>query len=95
MKLGYSLHYAMTITLDLPAPIVEQLRARAMKCGQTLEAYLGQLVEQQARASGTVPAAQESLTLKERALLDTYAVLSKRFESGQHDVAQRHNEHQP
>jgi predicted DNA-binding antitoxin AbrB/MazE fold protein len=24
-----------------------------------------------------------------------YAVLAKRFNSGEHDVAQRHNEHQP
>ncbi len=26
---------------------------------------------------------------------DVYAALGKRFESGEHDVAQRHNEHQP
>ncbi len=26
---------------------------------------------------------------------EVYAVLKKRFESGEHDVAQRHNEHQP
>jgi predicted DNA-binding antitoxin AbrB/MazE fold protein len=26
---------------------------------------------------------------------DIYAVLSKRFASGEHDVAARHNEHQP
>ena len=26
---------------------------------------------------------------------DVYAVLSKRFNSGEHDVAARHNEHQP
>jgi predicted DNA-binding antitoxin AbrB/MazE fold protein len=26
---------------------------------------------------------------------DVYAILSKRFNSGQHDVAARHNEHQP
>jgi hypothetical protein len=84
----------MTITLDLPATIVAQLRANAMKSGQTLEAYLSHLVEQQA-ASGTLPAAQESLTPKERALSETYALLSLRFESGDADVAERHNEHQP
>ena len=26
---------------------------------------------------------------------EVYAVLGRRFESGEHDVAQRHNEHQP
>jgi len=26
---------------------------------------------------------------------DIYALLSRRFESGQHNVAERHNEHQP
>jgi predicted DNA-binding antitoxin AbrB/MazE fold protein len=26
---------------------------------------------------------------------DVYAILSKRFNSGEHDVAERHNEHQP
>ena len=26
---------------------------------------------------------------------DIYAILSQRFDSGQHDVADRHNEHQP
>lgn len=26
---------------------------------------------------------------------DVYAVLDKRFDSGEHDVAARHNEHQP
>ena len=26
---------------------------------------------------------------------ERYAVLEKRFESGEHDVAERHNEHQP
>jgi predicted DNA-binding antitoxin AbrB/MazE fold protein len=26
---------------------------------------------------------------------DVYAILSKRFNSGEHDVAARHNEHQP
>ena len=26
---------------------------------------------------------------------DVYAILGRRFESGEHDVAQRHNEHQP
>lgn len=28
-------------------------------------------------------------------LEDVYALLSKRFASGEHDVAARHNEHQP
>ena len=28
-------------------------------------------------------------------LEDIYAILSQRFDSGEHDVAQRHNEHQP
>ena len=28
-------------------------------------------------------------------LNDVYAILGKRFESGEHDVSQRHNEHQP
>lgn len=28
-------------------------------------------------------------------LADVYEVLSRRFESGRHDIAQRHNEHQP
>lgn len=28
-------------------------------------------------------------------LEDVYAILGRRFESGEHDVAQRHNEHQP
>jgi hypothetical protein len=85
----------MTITLDLPPIIVEQLRARAHKSGQTLEAYLERLVEQQAQAKGVLAPAQESLTRRERALSDTYAVLSRRFESGQPDVAERHDEHQP
>ena len=26
---------------------------------------------------------------------EVYAILSKRFQSGEHDVAERHNEHQP
>ena len=26
---------------------------------------------------------------------EVYAILSKRFNSGEHDVAERHNEHQP
>ncbi|MBI5761804.1 MAG: antitoxin family protein [Planctomycetales bacterium] len=26
---------------------------------------------------------------------EVYAILSKRFKSGDHDVAERHNEHQP
>jgi predicted DNA-binding antitoxin AbrB/MazE fold protein len=26
---------------------------------------------------------------------DIYALLSERFDSGEHDVAERHNEHQP
>jgi predicted DNA-binding antitoxin AbrB/MazE fold protein len=26
---------------------------------------------------------------------DVYAILSERFDSGEHDVAERHNEHQP
>ena len=26
---------------------------------------------------------------------DVYAILSRRFNSGEHDVAERHNEHQP
>ncbi len=26
---------------------------------------------------------------------DVYALLAKRFDSGEHDVAERHNEHQP
>jgi len=26
---------------------------------------------------------------------DVYAILGKRFESGEYDVAERHNEHQP
>jgi predicted DNA-binding antitoxin AbrB/MazE fold protein len=26
---------------------------------------------------------------------DVYAILSERFNSGEHDVAERHNEHQP
>jgi hypothetical protein len=26
---------------------------------------------------------------------EVYAILSERFDSGQHDVAERHNEHQP
>ena len=26
---------------------------------------------------------------------DVYSILEKRFNSGQHDVAERHNEHQP
>jgi predicted DNA-binding antitoxin AbrB/MazE fold protein len=26
---------------------------------------------------------------------EVYAILSKRFDSGEHDVAARHNEHQP
>jgi hypothetical protein len=85
----------MTITLDLPATIVAQLRAHATRSGQTLEAYLSHLVEQQAQASGTLSGAEESLTPKERALNETYALLSLRFESGVADVAERHNEHQP
>lgn len=28
-------------------------------------------------------------------LEDVYEILSHRFDSGQHDVAERHNEHQP
>lgn len=28
-------------------------------------------------------------------LEDVYAILSQRFDSGEHDVAERHNEHQP
>ena len=28
-------------------------------------------------------------------LEDIYAILSQRFDSGEHDVADRHNEHQP
>ena len=31
----------------------------------------------------------------EQSLDEVYAILSKRFDSGQHDVAARHNEHQP
>jgi hypothetical protein len=26
---------------------------------------------------------------------DVYAILSERFDTGEHDVAERHNEHQP
>ncbi len=26
---------------------------------------------------------------------ETYAILSERYESGRHDLAERHNEHQP
>jgi hypothetical protein len=85
----------MTITLDLPATIVAQLRAHAMRSGQTLEDYLSHLVEQQTQAIGTLSAAQESLTPQERALNETYALLSLRFESGEADVAERHNKHQP
>ena len=32
---------------------------------------------------------------RESSLDDVYAVLAKRFDSGDHDVAERHNEHQP
>ncbi len=32
---------------------------------------------------------------KEPTLDDVYAILSERFDSGEHDVAERHNEHQP
>ncbi len=28
-------------------------------------------------------------------LSDVYAILSERYRSGEHDVAERHNEHQP
>lgn len=31
----------------------------------------------------------------EPSLDDVYAILNKRFDSGEHDVAVRHNEHQP
>ena len=37
-----------------------------------------------------VPTKASSASLDE-----VYAILSKRFDSGQHDVAERHNEHQP
>ena len=33
--------------------------------------------------------------LKSPTLDDIYAILSQRFNSGEHDVAARHNEHQP
>ena len=32
---------------------------------------------------------------KVASLDEIYAILSERFDSGQHDVAERHNEHQP
>lgn len=37
-----------------------------------------------------VKAASEKPTLD-----DVYAILSERFDTGEHDVADRHNEHQP
>jgi predicted DNA-binding antitoxin AbrB/MazE fold protein len=33
--------------------------------------------------------------LKIPSLDDVYAILSERFNSGEHDVAEQHNEHQP
>ena len=36
---------------------------------------------------------QEAPTIP--SLDDVYAILSKRFDSGEHDLAERHNEHQP
>ena len=33
--------------------------------------------------------------LSEPPLEDVYAILSERYRSGEHDVAERHNEHQP
>jgi predicted DNA-binding antitoxin AbrB/MazE fold protein len=32
---------------------------------------------------------------KKPTLDEVYAILSERFDSGEHDVAERHNEHQP
>lgn len=34
-------------------------------------------------------------TPKPGSMDDIYAVMSERFQSGEHDVAERHNEHQP
>jgi predicted DNA-binding antitoxin AbrB/MazE fold protein len=41
-------------------------------------------------AKWVVPPAEES-----KGLEATYAILSERYESGRHDVAERHDEHQP
>lgn len=47
----------MTVTLNLPPDVEQQLRARADQSGQPLEAYLEQLVAREVSAhSGTVSA---------------------------------------
>jgi hypothetical protein len=46
----------MTITITLAAETEEKLRQRAAASGQTLEAYLQQLVEREARSGNGTPA---------------------------------------
>ncbi len=41
------------------------------------------------------PRVVENGTPSERDLDEVYAILSRRYASGEHDVAERHNEHQP
>src|SRR5262245_24254215 len=47
------LERAMSITLNLPPEIEQLLRVRAAQQGQTIEAYLEQLADREARANGT------------------------------------------
>lgn len=52
----------------------------------------GQQVEVQLKVVPSPPPSNPTMT---PGLADIYAVLGERFDTGEHDVAQRHNEHQP
>ncbi len=52
----------------------------------------GQEVEVQMRVVQPPPPSKPAMT---PGLADIYAILGERFDTGEHDLAERHNEHQP
>jgi hypothetical protein len=67
----------MTVTITLTAETEEKLRQRAAESGQTLEEFLQQLVEREARGSNGTP---EAAPPTARTLDDILAPVRKGFE---------------
>lgn len=84
-----------TLSIQVPDELYERAARRAAAQGTSLERALVALVEQlgvEEESAVDVPVGPP----EEEAHLDrVYEIMSRRYRSGHHDTAERHNEHQP
>jgi hypothetical protein len=69
-----------------------RVHGRTIQLDEDLGVSEGQEVEVQVKVVPPDPASQLSVKSGMAAI---YAILGERFDTGEHDVAARHNEHQP